>query len=349
MAALPNKRPSEGAAKGGPDSSRAKVMGQAGRPGDSVIVAATTLLPNTRREAELLEKIVCPVCRGFPRRSSVFCKETLVFNCPNAHLTCGFCVEGMRRLSDSGVKCPTCRNPHLYPSPLGGNLAEIMLRGRALECRHKHNGCTKMRTWELLWDHEASCYYREVECISRHRSTCSWQGPLPELGGHMREKDCVQRLLPCEGSDSVFVSQVNDFNTGNVSVFNNSLSTYWKPVLFVSEKAAEFLIYMTIERSVSSHWYLAIRSVSPQHIREKIGYKLIIYQGKASDRQPKTHWKGSPISHSALSQDSLQLGEFLLLHDHQLQALRNSPEIFEYSVELDLSQVEQPAVRRETR
>ena len=296
---------------------------------------------DSKRIHELRGFLECPVCLSFPRRSPSFCKETMVYSCNNGHIVCGFCFTALNALSAemnirAHNKCPTCREEELLPSRAAGKVLEMLMMGKLVQCRNEVHGCDKNIPWEAIWYHEISCPQREVSCISAHRDSCGWKGTLPNLIRHIKENDCAQIVKTANSDGLTFTSNLANFADTRTSVFQMDTTVHWRPALLVSEKLITYLIYVTVKRTTEGDWYIAVRSISPQHVREKITYELQIFQGSAEEGQAKCSWNGYPVSHNHSDYDLIRTGEYLRLNDSQLRNLTRNLSIFEYQLRFQL-------------
>jgi hypothetical protein len=308
------------------------VAGRNGGRGVVVVVAG---------DGDVMALLECPVCLDYPRGEPVY-------TCKNGHLVCGTCRHGV------ADKCPTCRDANLTISAFASRIADRVLVYVSLACRFAIYGCNRRDRLSVLAVHEERCMYRVVRCPSTHRGTCSWQGSLAAMVKHVKKEECVLALRNenDEIPDSPFRSLVSDFSSQmGISVFDRSLTTYWKPIMLVSRCLVQYMLYLTIERSAEGHWYFVVRSFSPKSVINRIRVRLVVFHsgdpptdngtgGNDSDsgitESIKYLYEGGVVSHKLTYEEVLTSGRYLLIRDGQLKQLVTGSAIFEYSLQVGL-------------
>jgi hypothetical protein len=207
--------------------------------------------------------------------------------------------------------------------------------------------------------HEERCQYRIVHCPAKHRNTCLWQGSLAKMIQHVRELKCIQILHIDDAPNSSFRSFIGDFSDKNITVFNRSVVTHWKPIMLVSRAVVQYLLYLTIQRSPAGDWYLQIRSFSPDSVIDRIRVEMSVFNtGRAAslialNNTSKTEssnsnenikningsihkytYEGGVVSHTLMNEDVIAAGKFLILKDAQMKLIRTDNAIFEYSIKI---------------
>ncbi len=165
-----------------------------------------------------------------------------------------------------------------------------------------------------------------------------------------------------------FKSFIGDFSQADLTVFNRTLVTHWKPVMMVNRAVVQYLLYMTIQRTKDGEWYLQVRTFSPDSMIDRIKVRLEVFK---SNRKPITAaaaaeksgsepepdqevpppapapapvphtapvfgYSGGVVSSRLTNEEVLGTGRYLLLSDAQMKCLKTEETIFEYKVDVTI-------------
>ena len=299
-----------------------------------------------------LEMLECPVCLDYPRSRPIY-------SCDNGHIVCSSCREGLtpkhcqecmkscRQCSkgpsilckgpckDCLGMCPTCRNHKLKADAFVGRLADKFLIDVVAKCKFAAHGCMKQEKLGIIANHEERCQYREVHCPAKHRGACTWIGSLAKMIVHVKDAACIQ-ILRSDNVNEPFKSFIGDFSQADLTVFNRTQVTHWKPVLLVSRTVVQYLLYLTIQRSATGLWYIHVRSFSPESLLQRITVRLELFKSGEENSSQKYIYEGGANSNKLSNDEALAAGKFLVLTDAQLKLLKTEQTIFEYKVSVSI-------------
>jgi hypothetical protein len=279
---------------------------------------SSTTLPDMEMAASTMDKyqerlqevMRCPVCLDLPRGGEAYV-------CINGHIVCETCKEKVVAM------CPVCRVSALWSiCPFYKRIAAEFLSQIRAVCAYTASGCRHKLDLFLVSRHEEKCYYRPIYCPAKHRGTCQWEGSLITLCRHVQLHRCVQ-VLGSVDNNMVFTSHIADF-ASNESVFDCSVKTHWRPILFIQKGLTIFMVYMTIYREAGGYWYFSFRSFSPEYVLSKIYLNLSVYPAGNSKDAPVYKCLMTPVSSMLSEADALAKGQNLLLTDFQIKNLRDN-------------------------
>jgi len=270
-----------------------------------------------------LEMLECPVCLDYPRSRPIY-------TCDNGHIVCPTCRAGLK-----AKMCPTCRDFNLKPDKFVDMLADKMLTDVMAKCRFAAHGCKKQDKLGTIAHHEERCQYREVHCPAKHRGACQWIGSLAKMIVHVKDAACIQ-ILRCDNVNEPFKSFIGDFSQADMTVFNRTQVTHWKPVLLVSRTVVQYLLYLTIQRSAAGLWYIHVRTFSPESLLHRITVKLELFKSGEENPGHKYIYEGGANSNKLSNEEAMATGKFLILTDAQMKLLKTEQTIFEYKVSVSI-------------
>ena len=299
-----------------------------------------------------LEMLECPVCLDYPRSRPIYtcdnghivcptCRAGLTSkHCQECMKTCRHCSKGPSALCKGPCKdclgiCPTCRDHKLKPDIFVGRLADKLLKEVMANCRFAAHGCVKQEKLGIIANHEERCQYREVHCPAKHRGACQWIGSLAKMIVHVKDAACIQ-ILRSDNVNEPFKSFIGDFSQADMTVFNRTQVTHWKPVLLVSRTVVQYLLYLTIQRSATGYWYIHVRSFSPESLLQRITVRLELFKSGEESSSQKYIYEGGANSNKLSNDEALAAGKFLVLTDAQLKLLKTEQTIFEYKVSVSI-------------
>ena len=238
-----------------------------------------------------LHMLECPVCLDYSRSRPIYscanghivcssCRERLnTKHCQECMKTCRQCYKEPTVLCTGPCKkclgiCPTCRDHKLKVDAFVGRLADKLLNDVVVNCKFAAHDCMKQEQLGAIANHEERCQYREVHCPAKHRGACTWIGSLAKMIVHVKDGTCIQ-ILRSDNVNVPFKSFIGDFSEVDMTVFNRTQVTHWKPILLVSRTVVQYLLYLTIQRSATGCWYIHVRSFSPESLLKRITVKLI--------------------------------------------------------------------------
>jgi len=302
-----------------------------------------------------LEMLECPICLDYPRSRPIY-------TCDNGHIVCSTCRAGLtskpciecmkscKTCSKSKEKpsalckgsckeclgiCPTCRDHKLKPDIFVGRLADKLLKEVMANCRFAAHGCVKQEKLGIIANHEERCQYREVHCPAKHRGACQWMGSLAKMIVHVKDAACIQ-ILRSDNVNEPFKSFIGDFSQADLTVFNRTQITHWKPVLLVSRTVVQYLLYLTIQRSATGVWFIHVRSFSPESLLQRITVRLELFKSGEENSSQKYIYEGGANSNKLSNDEAMAAGKFLILNDAQLKLLKTEQTIFEYKVSVSI-------------
>ena len=295
-----------------------------------------------------LEMLECPVCLDYPRSRPIYtcdnghvvcstCRAGLTAkHCQECMKTCKACSKGPSALCKGSCKdclgiCPSCRDHKLKLDIFVGRLADKLLKEVMANCMFAAHGCVKQEKLGTIANHEERCQYREVHCPAKHRGACPWIGSLAKMIVHVKDAACIQ-ILRSDNVNEPFKSFIGDFSQADMTVFNRTQVTHWKPVLLVSRTVVQYLLYLTIQRSATGYWYIHVRSFSPESLLQRITVRLELFKSGEENSSQKYIYEGGANSNKLSNDEAMAAGKYLVLTDAQLKLLKTEQTIFEYKV-----------------
>lgn len=199
------------------------------------------------------------------------------------------------------------------------------------KCMNAAYGCSREAELDVIASHEKTCPWRVVYCPAMHRRSCRWSGSISRLMVHNRETNCLQILHNNIRDGSTFKSFIGDIREADKSVFDRKFVTHWKPILLISPTMAEYLLYLTVQRSSRGLWYLMVRSCHPEFLLARLKVKLEVFKSEEEEDQKHTY-EGGVISNKLSEEGIVATGHFLMLRDTQVKRLITKDNIFQYKV-----------------
>ena len=114
-------------------------------------------------------------------------------------------------------------------------------------------------------------------------------------------------------------------------MFNQAATIHWKPVLFFSQSAARYLVYIHVQRKPNGIWLIIPRSYSPQTILQQLEIKIEVYNPGATHSQNYVY-EGGLTANQLSNDEALAAGNLMVLSDGQLKMFQTEECIFEYKV-----------------
>ena len=148
---------------------------------------------------------------------------------------------------------------------------------------------------------------------------------------HNRDTNCIKRLLNNIGNKSMFSGFIGDFREAGESVFDRKVITHWRPTLLISPTWAEYLIYLTVQRTSRGLWYLMVRSIHSDFMLKRLRVSLEVY--KSEEEKAQRHTYEGPVISSKLSDEEIvATGNFMMLRDTQVKQFIAKETIFRYKI-----------------
>ena len=281
-------------------------------------------------KSALLKVLECSSCKKLPKQ------QQNIYSCSQGHVLCQNCVGNAEKCPEYLEKNKAIAEPimkKIFPN----------VQKSHVQCRFEL--CKAELNIKDLKDHESFCTHREVQCPSKHRGACMWNGPLSQLIRHVRENGCVQVIFDNSCSNTTtqsisanqnvttaFKSNLCDFPVTEKSVFErNDVITHWKPVLLLSKKFLNLWCHLVIQRDSLGLWRLMAYSMLPKDCTNQINIKITIGDSVTGR---SFNFSGKLINFETFTKE----GNFLCLHDVQIKPFKiiGKPILFYYSIELEV-------------
>ena len=210
----------------------------------------------------------------------------------------------------------------------------IYFKRKVYKCRWAVHGCQTQERRRALLTHQERCSYRVIHCPAKHRGSCLWAGSVARLIIHGKEQPCIQ-IVRATNDNEPFRSWIGDFRPADRSVFNQAATIHWKPILFVSQSAARYLVYIHVQRKPDGIWLITPRSYSPLTILRRLAIKIEVFRPGAT-QSPNYVYEGGLISNNLSNDQALVAGNLMVLTDGQLERFQSEEYIFEYQVTISI-------------
>ena len=211
-----------------------------------------------------------------------------------------------------------------------------VFRDIEIPCRYSGT-CSVKGDYSFISAHEEFCLEKDTfTCPLASRAQCQYRASMNQVLSHLSESKCTNLLTAkalTRNSNSVvqFKGKILDDEEHPTMQFFQKKSS-WRPTALYSEETKLIgLPTIYISRHWDRTWSIVLTGQRSQELLNQVICTIEITNDQKKNA-PSIMYQRSPISSDKTCAEVFRNGDYLILHDSQVKAMRTQNKLFNYKV-----------------